>query len=34
MHSRRFGAMTAVDALTARVEVGEMFGLLGRVFPG
>src|SRR3989449_8006204 len=27
--TRRFGALTAVDALTLRIETGEVFGLLG-----
>ena len=27
--TRRFGAVTAVDALTLRIEQGEVFGLLG-----
>src|SRR5207244_10823458 len=27
--TRRFGALTAVDALTLRIERGEVFGLLG-----
>jgi len=27
--TRRFGALTAVDALTLRIEKGEVFGLLG-----
>jgi ABC-2 type transport system ATP-binding protein len=27
--TRRFGAMTAVDGVTLRVEEGEIFGLLG-----
>jgi ABC-2 type transport system ATP-binding protein len=28
--TRRFGALTAVDALTLEVRRGEVFGLLGR----
>src|SRR5437879_12636148 len=28
--TRRFGTLTAVDALTMTVESGEVFGLLGR----
>jgi len=29
--TRRFGALTAVSALTMSVEAGEVFGLLGPI---
>jgi len=32
--TRRFGDLTAVDALNLTVEDGEVFGFLGRTAPG